>query len=372
MKKRAVRISIVFFAVMILLTFTSRTIYRSTLPKVKASKMIGGILKYRLVSDSLDVRANSYINEYIPYDLSRAITVEHVLKKPGTAVKFGNPLFSFYAPEGEQVLNDATKALHLAKDASSDWDVKLSIAKHELESKIEEAKTQEELETLALQQNLLLEGVLNGTSSRTIYSALEIAQSKVDYLRNLKENEWIYTASTDGILCSFSIEEGAAYSGLSPLCQIAEQVESVYLVVMPKDIPKAISNNWQWTVTINTSRGYFKSTVLSYDEKGLQIAIPNNLSIKDIVGVLIMLESPYHKALVPNSALTDNKVFLLDSSIGDWGQTVYSVREVRVVTGDTDEERTVIIEGLDKNDQVIVNSSAPLKDGQTVVLDTYR
>ena len=67
MKRRAVRITVGFFAIMLALTFCSRTIYRGTLVIVKTRLPTGGTLKYTIEADEFDFCADSYVTEYIPF-----------------------------------------------------------------------------------------------------------------------------------------------------------------------------------------------------------------------------------------------------------------------------------------------------------------
>ena len=109
--RRAARITAAFFAAMLVLTFCSRTIYRSTLPRVRVETAAGGVLSYRFDLSDFEIRAEEYFYAYLPFLLERALTIEKVWVRPGDAVQTGDALVSFYAPEGEYLLSSANAAV---------------------------------------------------------------------------------------------------------------------------------------------------------------------------------------------------------------------------------------------------------------------
>lgn len=59
--------------------------------------------------------------------------------------------------------------------------------------------------------------------------------------------------------------------------------------------------------------------------------------------------------------------FVLETGTGDWGQTVYTARETRVASGETDGTRIAILDGLHPGDRIIVSSTEAITDGQIVL-----
>lgn len=370
MKRRAVRITVGFFAIMLALTFCSRTIYRGTLVIVKTCLPTGGTLKYTIEADEFDFCADSYVTEYIPFALERPLTVCDVLLEPGDAIVAGDALVSLYAPEGERLLAQAEAELLAAREACAQWDVDLAEADVLLTQRSTQALTPDELGLLNAQRELLAAGILNGNSTRKVYQTFKSAQALVDYLRRLHEDAWTIRAGASGTLCAMAVDSGSKYSGISPICRIARD-DSVFLKVRLSDAPDMRHGDWKITAYVDTNAGLVEAEVRSSDAQDVRVNMPQGVSASDVISTVIKLESPYQQYLAPNVAIHDDKVYLLENDVGAWGQSVYSVREVSVITGDSDLQRTAVVEGISRNDRLIVSATDSLTDGQIVLIDGY-
>ncbi len=371
MRKRTVRVTVLFFSILLLLTFFSRTIYRQTLPKVRSSKPSGGTLQYSIDIDAFNVCANSVEYENIPFELTRLLTIEKVFVKLAEQIEIGDSLVAFYATEGEQLYRDAKVELLSAKDAWTIWDVALEKAKTQLVGKLDEAQSREDISNLQNERNLLIAGIYNDTSTRIVHGAMEAAQKKVDYLTALQDNGWILKSQTTGVVCSLSVKEGSIYSGVSPICRIAPVSEPLILTSTLSQMPNIHRGNWVWTAYLDTSNGFVKSEILNHDRETIDVSLPEGTAAADIFGMTIHLESPYQQILVPNSAIRNKKVYLLTTTTGGWGQTVYRVRQVSVIAGDIDDENTSVINGLSRNDRIITDPPKDLTNDQIVLMDDY-
>lgn len=371
MKRRAARITAIFFSAMLVLTFCSRTIYRSALVKVCTSLPAGGTLKYTLAVDEFDYRADAYLNEYIPFELEQPLTVVDAYAAPGDVVAVGDALVAFYAPEGEQLLAAAEAGLLSARAAYAEWQVALAQADAQLAQRLDQAQTSAERGLLNAQQELLRAGVLNGSSTREVYRTLERAQARLEYLERLAGDDWVMRASAAGTLCAGMVESGSQYAGISPICRIAPAQAGVFLEAGLSDAPDMRRGDWKATAYLETRDGLTEAEVLSCAAQGVRVGLPQSCAGIGVISVILKLESPYEQLLVPNRAVHDGSVYVLATDVGAWGQSVYSVRKVDVVTGNSDLQSTAIREGLDRSDRIITSATGALTDGQVVVLDDY-
>lgn len=65
--RRPARAAIAFFAVMLVLTFCSRTIYRAALPRVRVEAATGGVLSYRYDLTDFSLRARNMRTHTYPF-----------------------------------------------------------------------------------------------------------------------------------------------------------------------------------------------------------------------------------------------------------------------------------------------------------------
>jgi len=369
MKKRVMRITVIFFSVMMTLTFCSRTIYRATIPKVRVVKPYGGTLKHNMDIEIYDICADTYLYEYIPFELPQPLNIDQFFVSPGTIVSAGDALAAFYAPGGAYLLQEAEEDLLFARDVCSEWEVALLEAAEQLNQKLIEAQTPSEIKILHSQRDLLVSGILNGNSTRIVYGNLQTTQKLVEYLRMLEKNNWILYASTSGTVCSIAAKNDLAYSGLAPLCQIADADASIFINIQLPNTTDLHYGNWKRNVYIETVDGFILAEMRSGNSQSIQVNIPKELKVSDILSIVVRLESPYEQFLIPNEAVHDDKVYLVESTVGAWGQRVYRVRVVNVITGNADWQSTAIVEGLNKNNEIIVSSTEDLIDGQIVLMD---
>ena len=371
MKKRAVRCMAVFFSAMLILTLCSRTIYRSTLVKVRAAKPTGGTLKYEYTTDSFKLSADEYQYEYIPFYLSQALTVERVYIQLGDRIEPGAPLLSFYPVDGEDLLGRAELALRQAEYDMKSWKNEMAAKQSRMESEMEAAESQAEREAIVGEMELLKMGFLNGRSEEEVKDSYQAAQETVDYLKSLKENGWTMTAKSAGVVCAVRMEEGNKYLGMDPICLLADEETDVYLHIGPFDLPDAASETWNWKIMLQNGQEAFKFADCSVRNGMIAVMLGELPDISLVRQIKIFLESPYERILVPCSAISGDSLFLLEADVGDWGEEILVAREKRILLGDSDGENCAVLDGLHTGDRMIVYASGALMDGQIVVKDSY-
>jgi len=91
-KKRTVIITSIFFSVMILLTFCSRTVYRSMLPKVNVTNPFGGTLTYNMGTSDFELYTENVLYEYIPFRLNGSLSVLETYAEEGKRIAAGDAL----------------------------------------------------------------------------------------------------------------------------------------------------------------------------------------------------------------------------------------------------------------------------------------
>lgn len=371
MKKRALRITAIFFSAMLILTFCSRTIYRSMLVKVRVAKPTGGTLKYEYVAEDFFLSADKYLYEYMPFPLEQGLTIERVHIRLGEEVEAGDPLISFYSVDGEYLLDQTEKALRRAEHDLDVWKNELASARIQLETKMGSAQSQAEREIVQSEMRLLEKGIWNGRYMDEVSEGVEAAQLAVDYLTALKENGWTMAAEFDGMICSVEVEVGNSYEGISPVCRLAEEGEAIFLHIDSLGLPDSADENWNWMVRFQTQQEIVDCEEVCVEDGVMTVMLPEGIGAFGIQSILIKLESPYEQFLVPCTAVTRGCVYLLETDIGDWGEEILIVCEKRVVTGNSDGENCVIREGLKASDRMVVYASGELMDKQVVILDNY-
>lgn len=369
-RKRAIRATVAFFTGMLLLTFCSRTIYRSTLETVEAQKPIGGVLTYYYTVREFSLEGDGEQGEYLPAPLSRPLTVERVYATPGEYVEAGESIASFSKPEGEYILSQARAGLRDATAEYETWKLQWTAQKAALEEEMGKAETPREAERLQEEMRVLLSGVLNGQSEETLLQKRAEAQSALSALEALKKADWTHRASASGTVCSVAVKKGDGYSGLSPIARIADG--GITLKAELTGAPDTREQGWKQQASVQTNADIYAANVRDIRDGFAEIRLPEGVRASDVLEIRVRLDSPYRAALVPNEALRADEAFLLEASVGDWGQTVYTVRRVAVTAGGSDGQYTEITEGLRSSDRVVVRSTAELSDGQTVSIEGYK
>ena len=171
-------------------------------------------------------------------------------------------------------------------------------------------------------------------------------------------------------MCSNEIITNQVYLGVSPICTIAKAGNPILLEMkIPSDRITQVKSDWNWQASLDTYSGQIDTRVNHVDCQRIQVTLPSEVNIQDIASVRVTCESMYYPTLIPTAALHTNKVYVIESSFGDWGQPVYTVRSILVEPGESDQEYTGILGSFSREHHIIISSSDPLVEGQIVIPD---
>lgn len=417
-KRRIMKAGIVFFAVMAFLTFLSNTLNNLALPRIQTeSPSKGSIVK--------QIRMDGRIegNEVYQYYAPAGLRVLEVYVRTGEQVKKGQKLLTLDTSDIQNQIQNETDRYEkmkidlairrLASGSSlAEYDNAIELAQINLEraqadyDRIQilvetgvemKEKLQNALRTLVDAQRAYTKALndrneaILSSQQQAEKSEMEVQSLLYDMEMQKREIEKLQeqleackvTSPFDGIVSSVGCEEG-----------------------------ETVNQSQRLFSLLNTAKGYCFSGVLDNDEageiklgdeavvtlKGLEMQqIPGKVSeIKDSRDdpgqkKEIVLEissdmlaagqkgtaefrrrSAQYEYLVSNSAIgRDNNgffVYVPEEKKGYLGSEIYA-RAVRVIIGESDNEKTAVIQGLSRDDRVIMASDKPLADGLRVRYD---
>lgn len=369
--KNATRFALAFFSIMIVLTLCSRTIYRSTLPQVHVERPFGGVLKITSTSNQYTFDTINPIYQYIPQRLPQSLRITDVHVSPGDKVATGDPLLTFYAPDGELMLENTIKELENATINHQVWQTGLEKEIATTTELLAEAKTDSEMRIILNELMLLQDGYYNGSTASNWQEEIISLTDLKNMLLELQANQWIFTSDYSGMICEVGISKNTMYSGVDPLVSIASEDSIKYMQFVLEDTLSVQPATWFPTIKIETSEGALSVEGMFVDNNTLQIELPPYFDVSSIARAVISFESSYEQMLVPNEAINGNYLYVLENTVGDWGVTVYKARKVNIERGYSDSMHTVVVNGISKSDRVIVMTTTELHDGQIVILDDF-
>ena len=367
--RRPARAAIAFFAVMLVLTFCSRTIYRTTLPRVRVEAATGGVLSYRYDLTDFALRAEEYAYAYLPFPLEQSLTVETVWVKPGDVVQAGDALVSFYAPEGEHLALSANAAALSAEAELSRLESAIASAREELVQRLDGRQTREQAAAIRAEIDRLDAGFYEGKSIAQARETVKQAREYADIFTSLQNDGWVLRAQATSTICGVSTCEGAAYGGLSPLCSLAALNQEIYLYAVLAGAPDARGAQWQISAVLETDGGAVPARIVPAGGGAVRVYLDGACAPGDVLSLTVRLQSPYRQTLLPLEAVRNNHVFVLEAATGDWGEMVYTVREKSVITGESDGVHISVLDGLSPGDKIVVSTGESLSDGQSVLVD---
>lgn len=366
--RRPARAAIAFFAVMLVLTFCSRTIYRTTLPRVRVEAATGGVLSYRYDLTDFSLRAEEYAYAYLPFPLEPSLTIETVWVQPGDVVQDGDALVSFYAPEGEHLALSANAAALSAEAELSQLESAIAGAREQLAQRLSGRQTREQAAAIRAEIDRLDAGFYEGKSVAQAREVAKQAREQADIFTALQNDGWVLRAHAASTICGVSAREGAAYGGLSPLCSLAALDQEIYLYAILEGAPDARGAQWQISAVLETDGGAVSARIALAGNDAVRVYPDGTCAPGDVLSLTVRLQSPYLQTLLSLEAVRNNRVFVLEAATGDWGETVYTVREKSVISGENDGVHISILDGLSPGDKVVVSAEESLSDGQTVLV----
>ena len=373
-KKRTVIITSIFFSVMILLTFCSRTVYRSMLPKVNVTNPFGGTLSYDMGTNNFELYTENVLYEYIPFRLNGSLSVLETYAEEGKRIAAGDALVRFYPPDGEALLKAARETTESARISVRVVEERMADAWDLLDARMQAATDAKTFADLQDEQDMLKDGLVDGTSIDRYYEALRVAEEQEAFLQELSDSDWILHAQHSGVVCETVLTAGGSYSGMSRICTVAHPDYPVYVRGTVAGLPDMSEGKWSCNVTAY-ARGGIMRAINEYeiDKNIISFCLDDyNLDAADLLSIAMDIESPYQRCLVANDMIQGgNQLYVLVTTTGAWGKTEYKVALAEVETGASDRKNTVIKSELDRGVKIITGWTEPIYDGMTVLPAGY-
>ncbi|SHN74899.1 efflux RND transporter periplasmic adaptor subunit [Desulfitobacterium chlororespirans] len=371
-KKQTIgRLSLMFFMMMIVLTFFSNTLLHFTLPKVEAERPANGVLIKEIFGEGT-VEVKQVWEEYAKANLP----VKEVLVERGDRVSKGQTILSLDIRSlQDSYLDEQTRCQLLelslagAEDAleqkQRDYENIKALVENGAEAEI----------NLLNAEKALAEAARNCDTTRL---NLTMQERKVQSLAEQMANGGVYTASADGIITELNFAAGSTVNSTQPLFRLADTGQGFRLVV-PVAGELAEYAQPGDTVSVNIysldkkTEGKIERITDNSQRPGEQKDVWIDLTGEGLAGgekgeIYLSKKTKPYPALVPNSAIyTDSEgsfVYVLKSRKGPLGMENY-VQRLDVNVEDRDNEKSALTNMI--GDEVIIQSNKPLADGDKVL-----
>ena len=371
-KKSAIRSLLLFLAIMLALTFFSRTLYLATLPQVTAVKLSGGYLAVDIPAKT-PVLYSDTMKEIIPCSdpLTSPLSVSRIKVRQNQAVRQGETLIEFDAHWAESVLTQAKSEYDSATAAQTVWkngyDQQLrELAEKEKTLRVEGGATdlREALQTLNAERRLLEQDIYNGVPLSEVRDKCDATRAVYESLCQLKDNNWRIVAPENLWIAEINLKEDDDYRGVAPVLTYIPQTAEIYAGAAYMDSPQIlkdaasisvvegdgqVSAVWKYSHMEPAGNGY---TIWASLVDPLYPNLPED-------GLTFHLETGYYSTLVPKAALCQDGIYLVQKRVGSWGQT---------------EDYACLVKGkysLSDNQYVLFETTASL-NGESVLIDWDR
>lgn len=416
-KKKILKAGRIFLVIIVILTFTSKSIRNLTLPKVSTMDAKSGSLIVEIATDGM-VNAVKRVERYIDF----SATVKEVKASLGDVIVPGDTILVLDKEllELDLVKKEiALKRLKLQYDKSIAGNVedvlytyeqKIKEAETELSKKEEEVKVKEQL----YNEGAIAKKELDNAISQLDLTKLKYENAKNDLEKQLEKSErekenrereielmkldissaeieieelkkmiknCTVIATSDGIIKEINFKEGMVVNNSKPLYVLDSPDKGFEATV-------AVNNEEsQYLETGDSVQVFLKSgnsgalkgeikSIKDAENTGKKLVTvgleDHNLKGGEVVEVYIKKPIGSYKYLVPRQALrTDEKgkfVFILEERQGPLGKEYYVVRN-GVTEGDSDNNNVGIFSGLMGGERIVVRSSKPISEGSLVTLE---
>lgn len=388
-RSRAIKGLVAFVAIMALFTFLSRTIYYGTLPKVAVEYPGSGTLKSEYYGGEFvlesDESVQAALDIYMPQYPMR---VKQVHVSRFEAVECGDEIVAFEPAIGEYALGMAERDVQRIQEELDGWDDAYSGEILRFDSEIEEKRRalnepgadsnviSQEIAALQQERTALESSrTVNGISRLSIEQRLGDAQAVHSQLCALQADGWRLTAETSGVVGDVYLNAGDDYSGLLAAADIIPDGAAIRVGVETRvngddleletvtvytgvTMPRNRKTGWTY---VGATRSGDMTTLWATPEEGIP-------ALSGLSGLTFRFESEHYQCLVPNSAVADTSVYVLDTRRGAFGNMETYARRIELRNCPSDGENTAVLSGLGGMDQVIVIWDRPFSDGDTVVV----
>lgn len=378
-KKKSAWMLGLFFAILALLTFFSRSIYASLLPQVKVAKVSSGTIATEIQTDKFHVESDVEKRVYVPAELAEEnLTVEKLLVKTGARFSAGDALVRVSAYEGQHLLEKAESDLTIAVREEAEWQQAYDAGIEEMLVQLQQLEAQNKrTEASALKEKIRYisdEQIYEGIYLNDLMDTTKHCTNRRDWLLKLQENNWQIMADEDGVVLKWLKEENATISSCDALVVYAPEDANVQLHV-------GIDLEWlSFISSINAKVSYTDGTSedwlylgIEKNEAGEKLVMltPKNEGTFEpatIEAIQLSVQSEYFDTVVSNRALEAGDLFVLRVRNGSWNTEEYYVEKVDAKILAEGGARIAVEGEINPGDLVIIQTTQALLDGDTVYL----
>lgn len=377
--KRSVRLLVAFFVVLAIATFFSRAIYAALLPQVRVAKVTAGSLSLTVGTDVYGVRSDIEVKLRLPQAVSGAsLIAEGPLVKAGKSFKAGDELLRLSAYECERAIEQAERAVAVALREEQEWRYEFQLEIERLQKEIDGLLRSGDEEAVRERQRELahIKGIERhgGAYLSDLESATAEALALRDGLYAIRDAGFRVLAPENGVMLKWYAQKDSSLSGGAVIGAYAPEGASLSLFAN-------VSLRWQEAgMHVKPSVRMVGGNTVPWEYQGMErdengaislLIAPmtgGTLSLDGIESIEFTIQSPYCQSILPGDALDGEGVYVLRARKGSWRQTEYYVELVDVSPFAVGDERIAVRGEIAAGDQVVVFSSKPVFDGDTVYL----
>ncbi|MCR8642927.1 efflux RND transporter periplasmic adaptor subunit [Paenibacillus sp. N1-5-1-14] len=352
-----------FIGLLIVFTLLSNTLMALTLPKVVVVESSRGQLLHTFQGSGV----LKWMKE-VALTNSTGWKVKRVDVKEGEVVKKGQKLVLYDSAEAEQQILDEQATLH-----------KLTLTMEELQSSFIETAQGEDEKSLRSAKHVIEISKID----------LEVQQRKIQKLKNHLTNNRELVAPFDGIITQINAINGLISSNGGADAHISNGSLG-FEFLAPADIADLLKIGEKLDVQVNGNNvkqvegqiadiqdansidtgSVGKGTTSNTPMKRILVTIQDE-SLKGGDRVQIELTKPTSAdaILISNKAIHEDGsgkyIFKVEERNGPLGNT-YHIRKVSIIVANSNEQQSAVTQGIFEREQVIVESSDPLQDGDKV------
>ncbi len=393
MRNTGKKIAVVSFFILIAIMLFSKTFLYYISPKVVAEYVTSGTLKKNADIDSMQIVSTEMLQVVSPFLFANDIQIIDVHGRFPRMVKKDDVLLSLDNIGVDEALIKADEErvtnLLALRAFDDSYGQQLSFTKEALEkaqgaytkaqrtSEKRKAELKKALDKAQSEYNqIAVEGIFMGTTRAALEKRYDLSNQRYLGLQLIRDNEYAFKSPADG-LCTMALTltSGGALAQDAVLFEILPENVSYHLL-LKTSLSKLDHPEIGSTIKLinpENNLDIVSLTVLEWrgENNGEILVKPNSIS-NDKLEVLntyqLVMSSPVHSTLVPNSAFVDeNSVFCLREVVRQ-GETVYIVQKCEVETGIGNTQYTPVTKGLAKGMRVITAWDRPLQEGMEVVL----
>jgi|GEM_PF-5263904 len=412
-KKIAKRITITFLLLMILVTFSSRTIIYFTTPKVVTIKVQGGQISNDQIIKDVSFSYSESFSIKFDKQYQTPIRVSKINCKEGDLVKENDILITFdskdlldnisqtqtdlsramqdladFKKEFARYLEDELAAINDKSDEIIDMQNTINTNKTSSEpiqdievSERQVEKLKRELVRMQEDYNSVRNsGQFNGTTEAEKQKDINKKQSELDDLNRLLNNYIDIKAPIDCTITKIYIQEGQDYDGSTQL--IDYRISNIPTKIIAT-IGDDIYNDLKDYVTLNpnckimyqgtTEDGNIERIERKTDGNYMYVAMESYERLQNVnpksVNIKIEKKSKNYNALIPNEAIfQDSYVYIVNEQTGFLGKELV-VKKIQIKKGEYNSRVTGIEEGLTGYETIVKGTDREITDGQRVMIN---